>query len=390
MTSGSIDARAELSGDVTTAGALATTIANNAVSNAKLRDSAALSVIGRDSNSSGDPADIVAASDGQVLQRVGTTLAFASVPGLTNIGIGFFGTGTDGAITFDGTTTLLGIVPASTTTRGTTYNYYALTRDIYCTAITVNSGVAIFTNGFRVFCKGTITNNGVIGCWGDDGGNGTIVTPGSGGAARGASNVLGGSGAGGGGGVHTANGAGGTGGSGVGNPRGFVNSNGGAGHGGNGGANSAGTAGGTAGGVSLAGATAGDMDNINQAIEGHQVNSTNRFGGASGGGGGRGRDVAPGPQGSGGGGGAGGACVVVCGLSFAGSGKIIAYGGNGGSGFGGAGGGGGGGGGWVVVVYGYGTAPTTNVTGGAAGTSTSGSAGTAGGNGLSYLFAVGA
>lgn len=55
------------------------TIANNAVSNAKLRDSAALSVIGRDSNSSGDPGDIAASSDGEVLRRSGTTLAFGKV-----------------------------------------------------------------------------------------------------------------------------------------------------------------------------------------------------------------------------------------------------------------------------------------------------------------------
>lgn len=66
-------------GDVTSVGDGATTIANNVVSNAKLRDSSALSVIGRSANSTGDPADITAASDGQVLRRSGTTLGFGTI-----------------------------------------------------------------------------------------------------------------------------------------------------------------------------------------------------------------------------------------------------------------------------------------------------------------------
>lgn len=54
-------------------------IVNNAVGDAQLRDSAALSVIGRASNSSGDPADIVATTHGYVLMRNGTTLGFGQV-----------------------------------------------------------------------------------------------------------------------------------------------------------------------------------------------------------------------------------------------------------------------------------------------------------------------
>ena len=78
----------ELTGDVTgTTGSFngsanvsaATTIANNAVDNTKLRDSAALSVIGRSANSSGDPADIAAATDGHVLRRSGTALGFGQI-----------------------------------------------------------------------------------------------------------------------------------------------------------------------------------------------------------------------------------------------------------------------------------------------------------------------
>jgi hypothetical protein len=54
-------------------------IDNDVVSDAKLRNSAALSVIGRSANSTGDPADIAAANDGEVLRRSGTTLGFGTV-----------------------------------------------------------------------------------------------------------------------------------------------------------------------------------------------------------------------------------------------------------------------------------------------------------------------
>lgn len=65
---------------------------DQAVTNDKLRDSAATSVIGRSANSTGAPADISATSDGQVLILDGTTLKFdtlktASIP--------------DGAVTLD-------------------------------------------------------------------------------------------------------------------------------------------------------------------------------------------------------------------------------------------------------------------------------------------------
>lgn len=67
------------------AGALAFTqistamVADDGITDAKLRNSAALSVIGRSANSIGDPADIAAGVDGQVLRRSGTTLDFGTV-----------------------------------------------------------------------------------------------------------------------------------------------------------------------------------------------------------------------------------------------------------------------------------------------------------------------
>lgn len=67
-------------GDITVSGGGATwTIDNNAVTDAKLRDSAALSVIGRSANSTGDPADIAAANDAEVLRRSGTTIGFGTI-----------------------------------------------------------------------------------------------------------------------------------------------------------------------------------------------------------------------------------------------------------------------------------------------------------------------
>jgi len=54
-------------------------IADDAIGNEHIRDSVALSVIGRSSSTSGNPADIVAGTNGHVLRRSGTTLGFGQV-----------------------------------------------------------------------------------------------------------------------------------------------------------------------------------------------------------------------------------------------------------------------------------------------------------------------
>lgn len=54
-------------------------IANNAVTDTKLRDSAAVSVIGRSANSSGDPADIAASANGHFLSRHSDAVSFAAI-----------------------------------------------------------------------------------------------------------------------------------------------------------------------------------------------------------------------------------------------------------------------------------------------------------------------
>lgn len=74
------DAVLRESGSVLGFGTVATAgIADNAVTDTKLRDSAATSVIGRSAGSSGDPADIAASADGQVLRRSGGSVAFGAV-----------------------------------------------------------------------------------------------------------------------------------------------------------------------------------------------------------------------------------------------------------------------------------------------------------------------
>ena len=70
-----------LTGDVTGSGtgSFAATIGNGTVTDAKLRNSSALSVIGRSVNTVGAPADIAANNDGEVFRRSGTTLGFGTV-----------------------------------------------------------------------------------------------------------------------------------------------------------------------------------------------------------------------------------------------------------------------------------------------------------------------
>ena len=63
-------------------------IADNAVTDAKLRQSAALSLLGRASNSTGNVADIAASSDGDVLRRAGTAIGFGAIPSTSVTGLG--------------------------------------------------------------------------------------------------------------------------------------------------------------------------------------------------------------------------------------------------------------------------------------------------------------
>lgn len=97
---GADPAPATVSGDATLAAGGAFTIANNAVSNAKLRQSVARSVVGNSTASTANVADIAAATDGQILRRNGTTIGFGTVAAGAGSGLGtaaLVNTGTLGA-----------------------------------------------------------------------------------------------------------------------------------------------------------------------------------------------------------------------------------------------------------------------------------------------------
>jgi hypothetical protein len=83
---------ADLTGAVTTSGGVATTLATDIVGNTNLRNSGALSVIGRSVNSSGDPADISAsAASDAVLRESGSTVGFGTIAtaGIANDAVTF-------------------------------------------------------------------------------------------------------------------------------------------------------------------------------------------------------------------------------------------------------------------------------------------------------------
>ena len=67
------------SGDVTSVSDGATTIAANAVTDAKFRQSNANSVVGRSTNTTGNVADIAASTDGHILRLSGSALGFGTV-----------------------------------------------------------------------------------------------------------------------------------------------------------------------------------------------------------------------------------------------------------------------------------------------------------------------
>lgn len=69
-----------------------------------------------------------------------------------------YGTGDDGSATLDGSTTVLGMAPSS--------SIYSMTRDMYFHNLTINAGVTLAPNGYRIFVKNLLTfggNNSTIG-----------------------------------------------------------------------------------------------------------------------------------------------------------------------------------------------------------------------------------
>jgi hypothetical protein len=68
-----------------------------------------------------------------------------------------YGTGADGDATLDGTSTVLGMIPVS--------SVYSMTSDLYFDDLTINDGVRLSPNGYRIFVKNTLSlgTNSIIG-----------------------------------------------------------------------------------------------------------------------------------------------------------------------------------------------------------------------------------
>lgn len=292
-----------------------------------------------------------------------------------------FGNGQDGALTYDGTTTILGMSPSS--------SIYTLTRDIYGTTIIVNVGVTIETAGYRIFAKISLTNSGIIKRTPNNGGNGAGITGGTAGAALASGSIYGG-----------LAGQAGANGSNHGAGAAFAGIN-----GVNGTAQTtsigvvgvAGGNGGNAGGGGSTGGNAGALTLSTQNIYNTTFATTMwDFGAAaiiksssgSGSGGSGGGSASAANTGAGGGSGSTGGIVWIAARVLTNSGTISANGGNGGNGGnatgsdGGGGGGGGGAGGVVVLMYKSITLGTVTVTGGTGGSGgTGGASGTSGASG---------
>lgn len=324
--------------------------------------------------SSSDPGDVPPSGGGtdNFLRADGSWAAPPIPPGNVN---GIFGSGVFGDATLDGIADPFGW--------GLSGSTYTMSYDMAANNLTIDPGVIVDTNGWRLFIAGTLTNNGTIHNNGNNasgvtaggvtnsgthfgtgtqGGNGGATANGNGGTATvnvpwleflNLSSVAGGVGAG-------ANGtAGGTGQGGAGGGAGIANN------------------GGIGGAVTQA-ATANGIAHPQALVAGHADGTiTPKYSFASGGGGGAGNGAG---QSGGGGGGGAGICVILA-RYLTGTGTISANGGNGANGVGtNCGGGGGGGGGIVLVEYGNRSGSLTiTATGGTGGTKTG--TGGNGGNG---------
>jgi len=132
-------------------------------------------------------AELPALTDEKIWKGTGTNVEEIDVP--AGGGLAFFGDGSDG----------------NDTTAGGGAGDLTLTRDMFYDNLTVTAGDTITTGGFRIFVKGTLTNNGIIERDGNDAvgaGAGAALVAGSlggssiGGVGRGAETGGGGSGGG--------------------------------------------------------------------------------------------------------------------------------------------------------------------------------------------------
>lgn len=328
------------------------------------------------------------------------------------------GTGYDGPLNFDGSSTVLGISPSSSSAyslSGSSENVYILTRSINPTNMTVASGVRVVANGYAIVGTGTLTLNGIVSNNGRHN-TGSITGAAGGGAgdlpggSPGTDGAVVGNNAPGAGDntaprapawVGTASGA--AGGNGTTGTNGTV---GGSGRGGGGGARRSGPGigaiDGAVGGSSTLSTTSGSALLPIYGLLTGMTNNTSplKYSGGSGGGGGSadGHSLGNGP-----GGGGGGGWVVLLFSSFSGSGTVESRGGKGGDASNvtatdarPGGGGGGGGGGTIVLGCFAGAFPSTVTAGGAGGAGGTGTGtgalngtnGGAGGNGRTFQLSL--
>ena len=319
---------------------------------------------------------------------------------------GYFGAGTDGALNFDGVSTVLGMVPVNCCFAGPPQGkLYSLTRDIHATTIDVQEGVLVY-GPFRVLAKTRIDlhYNAATGYGGWIGHSGNDAANNVAGGATSQGSICGAA-------------AGGNGQTGVGSAGGNAGNPRPRGATGTGGGTGAGGAGVSAGGASGSQGTAflpqnGDIHEsayyaINMRTARDVVVSNSGGGGSGGGGGGGGGAGRPG-----GGGGSGGGCLVVAAPTITGTrsyadsqanctpantclGVLSVHGGRAGNGTSSVGtatgGGGGGGGGLLVVVVADGVKPGIEIQGGPGGTGYNGGAnGNDGPMGMMSFWNVGA
>jgi hypothetical protein len=262
-----------------------------------------------------------AGAAGNVLTSDGTNIV-SDLPG----GLGFYGDGSDGSVTFDGTTVVLGITPVA--------NVYTLLSDIFLSSATIDSGVTIRPNLYKIYCSGTIENNGTIQMNGNDA---VLNTAGASiSNATGSVNTGTSAGGGGAGGINAGS-------NGIGSIANTIGGRGGAG-------GSGASAGGNGGTISALAANitkprALPYTSLAFLSNGSGLNTVFVCGTGGGGGGGDGTN-------RGGGGGGGGSVVVISSRFITGTGTISSNGGNGGDGAvaGTNCGGGGGGGGGVILI----------------------------------------
>lgn len=335
------------------------------------------------------PLDVKLTVDGSTVDGTGSAGSPLTAPIIAGLPFGLFGDGRDGSS-----------APCGTISSNTT-----LTRTIWCTSLTINSGVTLNPAGYRIFVDGTLQLDGKIArnggnatsaangagaagnvelCGGGGGGTGGLScfaggTPNPGGCAGGGFELH----------VDECSNSGGTGGV----QNGGAGVNGGAckGGGGGGGQNAANGVGCAGGQVNVTSLVAGSWRAPFSAYymvagstrSGSTQPFTQAYTGGTGGGGGSSGDF--GGCTANGRGGGGGGVIMIAARKITGSGSVEATGGNGanatGSGSAKCGGGGGGGGGVISIFIGTGSFPTTNVTGGTGGTSGGTNPGGRGGNG---------